>query len=70
MPGFSEIPWIAEHIELYRTDPEKARLWDSSPLGGPGILPTLLLGQLEKHVQGRFTHIGQHHGCMLGQKRL
>ena len=35
MANFSEIPWIAEHIELYRTDPEKARLWDSTPLGGP-----------------------------------
>ena len=43
MANFSEIPWIAEHIELYRTDPEKARLWDSAPLGGPGLLPTLLL---------------------------
>jgi len=43
MPNFSEIPWIAAHIELYRTDPEKARLWDSTPLGGPGLLPTLLL---------------------------
>ncbi|MDH3687517.1 MAG: nitroreductase family deazaflavin-dependent oxidoreductase [Myxococcales bacterium] len=43
MANFSEIPWIAEHIELYRTDPEKARLWDSTPLGGPGVLPTLLL---------------------------
>lgn len=43
MPNFSEIQWIAEHIELYRTDPEKARLWDSTPLGGPGLLPTLLL---------------------------
>jgi len=43
MPNFSEIPWIAEHIELYRTDPEKAQHWDSTPLGGPGILPTLLL---------------------------
>ena len=43
MTNFSEIPWIAEHIELYRTDPEKARLWDSTPLGGPGVLPTLLL---------------------------
>ena len=43
MPDFSEIPWIKEHIELYRSDPEKARLWDSSPLGGPGPLPTLLL---------------------------
>lgn len=35
--------WIAKHLELYRTDPEKARLWDSTPVGGPGILPTLLL---------------------------
>jgi deazaflavin-dependent oxidoreductase (nitroreductase family) len=43
MAKFSEIPWIAEHIELYRTDPEKAQHWDSTPLGGPGILPTLLL---------------------------
>ena len=43
MTNVSEIPWIAEHIELYRTDPEKARLWDSTPLGGPGVLPTLLL---------------------------
>ena len=43
MASFSEIPWIAQHIELYRTDPEKAQMWDSSPLGGPGLLPTLLL---------------------------
>jgi deazaflavin-dependent oxidoreductase (nitroreductase family) len=43
MAKFSEIPWIAEHIELYRSDPEKAQHWDSTPLGGPGILPTLLL---------------------------
>jgi deazaflavin-dependent oxidoreductase (nitroreductase family) len=43
MADFSQIPWIAEHIELYRTDPEKARMWDSTPLGGPGLLPTLLL---------------------------
>jgi deazaflavin-dependent oxidoreductase (nitroreductase family) len=43
MANFSEIPWIRAHIELYRTDPEKARLWDSRPVGGPGLLPTLLL---------------------------
>lgn len=43
MTDFSEIPWIAEHIELYRTDPEKAHMWDSSHVGGPGVLPTLLL---------------------------
>lgn len=43
MPNFSEIPWIAEHIALYKSDPEKAHLWDSTPVGGPGPLPTLLL---------------------------
>ena len=43
MADFSAIPWIAEHIELYKTDPEKAHMWDSGPLGGPGLLPTLLL---------------------------
>lgn len=43
MPNFSEIPWIAEHIKLYLTDPEKAQYWDSSVAGGPGVLPTLLL---------------------------
>ncbi len=43
MADFSEIPWIAEHIALYRRDPEKARMWDSTPVGGPGLLPTLLL---------------------------
>ncbi len=43
MANFSEIPWIAEHVALYRSDPEKARLWDSKAVGGPGLLPTLLL---------------------------
>ena len=43
MTDFSKIPWIAKHIELYRTDPVKAHDWDSSELGGPGVLPTLLL---------------------------
>jgi deazaflavin-dependent oxidoreductase (nitroreductase family) len=43
MANFSEVPWIKEHIELYRTDPAKAHDWDSSSLGGPGVLPTLLL---------------------------
>jgi deazaflavin-dependent oxidoreductase (nitroreductase family) len=43
MADFSQIPWIREHIELYKTDPEKAHLWDSTVAGGPGPLPTLLL---------------------------
>ena len=43
MTKFSEIPAIQKHIELYRSDPEKAHMWDSTPGGGPGVLPTLLL---------------------------
>ena len=43
MPDFSQIPWIKEHLELYASDPDKAHDWDSSHLGGPGVLPTLLL---------------------------
>jgi len=43
MTNFNKVPWIAEHIALYRSDPEKAHDWDSTSLGGPGILPTLLL---------------------------
>ena len=44
----SEIPaelpkWIADHIKLYLTDPEKAHLWDASLGGGSGMIPTLLL---------------------------
>ena len=35
--------WIADHIKLYLEDPDRAHMWDSTPLGGPGILPTLLL---------------------------
>lgn len=43
MADFSVIPWIAEHTKLYREDPAAAHMWDSTPLGGPGVLPTLLL---------------------------
>ena len=46
MVDFRTVPWIAEHIELYKTDPDKAHMWDSTHLGGPGILPTLLLTTL------------------------
>ena len=35
--------WIADHIELYLKDPDKAHMWDSSLGGGSGMLPTLLL---------------------------
>ena len=43
MTKFSQMDFIQKHIALYRRDPEKAHMWDSSPGGGPGVLPTLLL---------------------------
>jgi len=43
MVNFSEIPVIKKHIELYRSDPEKAHMWSSTVAGGPGPVPTLLL---------------------------
>jgi len=43
MANFAEIDWIKAHTELYRSDPEKAHMWDSAVVGGPGLLPTLLL---------------------------
>ena len=40
----AELPdWISEHVKVYREDPEKGRLWDFTPLGGPGVLACLLL---------------------------
>ncbi len=35
--------FVAEHIELYLTDPEAAHIYDFSPLGNPHSFPTLLL---------------------------
>lgn len=34
---------VRPHVKLYMEDPERGRLWDSTPFGGPGILPCLLL---------------------------
>lgn len=40
----SRLPqWIVDHIKLYKEDPEKGHMWDSSVAGGQGLLPTLLL---------------------------
>jgi deazaflavin-dependent oxidoreductase (nitroreductase family) len=45
----SELPdWITSHIKLYRNDPDQGHMWDSTAVGGPGLLPTLLL-----HTTGR-----------------
>ncbi len=34
---------VRAHLNLYLEDPDQARLWDSAPFGGPGIVPCLLL---------------------------
>ena len=42
--GLKGLPkWIEDHVRLYLEDPDQAHYWDSTPFGGPGILPTLLL---------------------------
>ncbi len=39
-----ELPsWIGEHVKLYLQDPDQGHDWDSTPVGGPGVLPALLL---------------------------
>ncbi len=36
--------WIADHLQRYlNTDGADGHMWDSASVGGPGILPTLLL---------------------------
>lgn len=37
------VDWKAQHVALYKTDPEKAHLWDSSVAGYHGVIPVLLL---------------------------
>lgn len=40
----SQSGWIAEHRRKYlESNGKEGHMWDSSPLGGPGLLPTLLL---------------------------
>lgn len=36
--------WIADHVRLYLdSGGAEGHMWDSSPLGGPGVLPCLLI---------------------------
>ena len=35
--------WIEDHIRQYLEDPDAGHNWDSTAVGGPGVLPTLLL---------------------------
>jgi deazaflavin-dependent oxidoreductase (nitroreductase family) len=48
MPKNTDIPsniaqLIADHVKLYLEHPERAQMWDSSPVGVPGPVATLLL---------------------------
>ena len=36
--------WISDHLKRYlETEGSDGHMWDSGPVGGPGLLPTLLL---------------------------
>jgi deazaflavin-dependent oxidoreductase (nitroreductase family) len=35
--------WIADHRAVYVADGEAGHMWDSGTVGGPGLVPTLLL---------------------------
>lgn len=61
MPNFDDIPsdinrLIAEHIKLYLEHPEQAHMWDSSPLGVPGPVTTLLLTTVGRKT-GKARHV-------------
>jgi len=36
-------PWFVEHMNLWAVDPVAAHDWDATPVGGNGVVPTLLL---------------------------
>ncbi len=43
MAELRDYAWLKEHTALYLSDPEKAHDWDATPVGGTGLVPTLLL---------------------------
>lgn len=36
-------PWFVDHLAQWQTNPVAAHDWDATPVGGSGIVPTLLL---------------------------
>ncbi|MBM4203561.1 MAG: nitroreductase family deazaflavin-dependent oxidoreductase [Gammaproteobacteria bacterium] len=42
-------PWFIEHMALWARDPVSAHDWDTTPVGGAGICPTLLLTTRGRH---------------------
>ena len=43
MSELRDYAWLKDHTALYLRDPEQAHDWDASPVGGSGLVPTLLL---------------------------
>ena len=43
MSELLDYSWLREHTALYLRDPERAHDWDAMPVGGTGLVPTLLL---------------------------
>ena len=43
MAELRDYSWLQEHTALYLEDPERAHDWDATPVGGTGLVPTLLL---------------------------
>ncbi|MGI9324340.1 MAG: nitroreductase family deazaflavin-dependent oxidoreductase [Pseudomonadales bacterium] len=41
--AITDIDWFRDHLALYQKDPARAHDWDASPVGGVGVVPTLLL---------------------------
>ena len=44
------LSWLREHTQAYLENPEAAHDWDATPVGGSGLVPTLLIT-----TQGRKT---------------
>ncbi len=43
MPKLLDVSWLQQHTAKYLEDPVAAHDWDATPVGGTGLVPTLLL---------------------------
>ena len=48
MAELRDYAWLREHTELYLKDPARAHDWDATPVGGSGLVPTLLLTTISR----------------------